>query len=166
MCAPRRTPLRLGVRRAGRPVPASTATSSRRSPVTRRLPPYTGSPDCSGVILARRVARKSLMSSLALAPSTVRPDPQRGRPCRYPRPRGLPGRPRPCLSGGRRSRRPGHRSARRPRADRHHPGGLRPRDSRTLTYRPSDTTVRWPGESAQKCVKRPIANRDLAGREY
>src|SRR4051812_1194379 len=39
------------------------ATSSRRSPATRRFPPYAGSPACSGVIRARRELRKSRISA-------------------------------------------------------------------------------------------------------
>ncbi len=44
-------------------MPARTATSSRRRPETRRRsPPYTGSPACPGLILARRVLRNSRIS--------------------------------------------------------------------------------------------------------
>ncbi|MEU4768448.1 hypothetical protein AB0H12_34880 [Actinosynnema sp. NPDC023794] len=56
-------------RSAGRPVehaseaPASSATSSRRSPFTRRLPPYTGKPAWSGVMRARHELRNSRTSA-------------------------------------------------------------------------------------------------------
>src|SRR3954454_15809762 len=54
--------------------PASIATSSRRSPFTRRLPPYAGKPACWGVRRARRVLRKSRISarrSISPTPPTV-----------------------------------------------------------------------------------------------
>ena len=44
--------------------PASMATSSRLSPGTRLVPPKAGSPACAGVILDRRLVRKSRMSLL------------------------------------------------------------------------------------------------------
>src|SRR4051794_23721863 len=43
-------------------IPASRATSSRRRPGTRRCPPKSGRPACSGVILARRDVRNSRIS--------------------------------------------------------------------------------------------------------
>lgn len=48
------------------------ATSSRRSPFTRRLWPYAGRLACSGVIFARREDRNSRMSLLASMFSTLR----------------------------------------------------------------------------------------------
>src|SRR5829696_1661063 len=48
--------------------PARTATSSRRSPGTRRRPPPGSRPACSGVIRARRLARKSRMSERLSTP--------------------------------------------------------------------------------------------------
>src|SRR6478735_4919602 len=59
-------------------IPASMATSSRRRPLTRRLPPYAGSPASSGVSLARREARNFRTSSLfVMAPTLRRTDPPR-----------------------------------------------------------------------------------------
>ena len=55
--------------------PASTATSSRRRPGTRRLLSWTGRPTCCGVILARRVARNWRTSSLLSTTTTLRPLP-------------------------------------------------------------------------------------------
>src|SRR3954447_17431330 len=52
--------------------PASTATSSRRSPGTRRLPPPAGSPTCSGASLARRLARNSRISARLSTAVTLR----------------------------------------------------------------------------------------------
>src|SRR6266480_1481934 len=63
--------------------PAITATSSRRSPGTRRRPP-AGSPTCSGVSLARRVARKSRISVLLSTVSTLRASAPLGRSSLYP----------------------------------------------------------------------------------
>src|SRR4051794_4967389 len=57
-------------------IPASIATSSRRSPVTRLLPPYAGSPASSGVSRARREVRNFRTSSLFVMASTLRPSPQ------------------------------------------------------------------------------------------
>src|ERR1700712_1074172 len=54
-------------------MPASTASSSRRSPGTRRWPPKVGSPACSGVMRARLVARKSRTSLRLSTTSTLRP---------------------------------------------------------------------------------------------
>src|SRR6478735_3112095 len=51
--------------------PASRATSSRRSPFTRRLSPYVGRPTWSGVSLARRLTRNSWMSLRGSTPSTL-----------------------------------------------------------------------------------------------
>src|SRR5215207_4997708 len=92
--------------------PARTATSSRRNPGTRRRPPPGSKPARSGVIRARRLARKSRMSERLSTPSTLRPPAGRGRSSFYPpqaRPpthvlRGVPWEPAP----GRPPRRPAH----------------------------------------------------------
>ena len=52
--------------------PASTATSSRRNPGTRRRPLNSGTPACCGVSFARRVARKSRTSLRLSTISTLR----------------------------------------------------------------------------------------------
>lgn len=54
------------------PTWARTATSSRRSPLTRRLAPWTVRSACCAVILARRELRKSRTSSRLSMFSTVR----------------------------------------------------------------------------------------------
>src|SRR5687768_2920147 len=64
--------------------PARTATSSRRRPGTRRRPPPGSSPACSGVIRARRLARKSRMSERLSTPSTLRRPAGGGRSSFYP----------------------------------------------------------------------------------
>src|SRR5215218_2027821 len=52
--------------------PARTATSPRRSPLTRRVPPASR-PTCSGVSRSRREVRKSRTSARLSTSSTVRP---------------------------------------------------------------------------------------------
>jgi len=47
-------------------MPASSATSSRRRPDTRRFEPYIGRPACCGPILARRDVRNSRISAVSL----------------------------------------------------------------------------------------------------
>src|SRR5215218_7414968 len=64
--------------------PARTATSSRRSPGTRRRPPPGSRPARSGVIRARRLARKSRMSERLSTRSTVRRAAGSGRSSFYP----------------------------------------------------------------------------------
>ena len=55
-------------------IPARSATSSRRSPGTRRLRPYLGTPARSGDSFARRVVRNSRISSaLLMSRATLRP---------------------------------------------------------------------------------------------
>src|SRR4051812_28762381 len=70
--------------------PARTATSSRRSPATRRRPPPGSSPACSGVIRARRLARKSRMSERLSTSSTVGRRAALGRSSLYPHKPALP----------------------------------------------------------------------------
>src|SRR4051794_10620121 len=64
--------------------PARTAPSSRRSPGTRRRPPPGSSPACSGVIRARRLARKSRMSERLSTRSTLRRPADGGGSSLYP----------------------------------------------------------------------------------
>ncbi len=78
--------------------PASSATSSRRSPFTRRLlPPYAGRPACSGVMRARRETRNSRTCDrwsagrrVAHAVHGRSPSAARRRYCRYPEGQALP----------------------------------------------------------------------------
>src|SRR3954471_21058213 len=54
-------------------MPASAATSLRRSPGTRRRP-TSGSPACAALSLARRVVRNSLTSARLSTDSTIGAD--------------------------------------------------------------------------------------------
>src|SRR3954471_22412830 len=66
-------------------IPARSATSSRRSPGTRRFRPYIGTPAQSGESFARRVVRNwRISSALLMARPPYAPSVPVGRHSQYP----------------------------------------------------------------------------------
>ena len=102
--------------------PASAATSLRRRPGTRRYP-STGSPSDCGVILARRVRRKSRTSVRMSTRATLGPGRPGGTSCWYTSAGASEGHGRLNDPGVSSSRRSGYRDSRMGRRGPSVPGG-------------------------------------------